>query len=173
MGFYDGKGYWRNDGDGYYDSKGYWHNPGEGHYDGKGNWRRQGEGAYDSKGYWRRPGEGGYDGKGYWRNADETKASFGTGGNASGSTGDEVFGLGAFILLVIMYVVGKAIWGFLKSLLLTVWMILKIILLAVAGIFSIVLIFGLIMGMYTCLFHLFEAISIVYGNRRRELEGGA
>ncbi len=70
MGFYDGKGYWRNDGDGFYDSEGYWRNPGDGFYDGKGYWRNSGDGFYDSKGYWRNSGDGYYDGNEEWRNSD-------------------------------------------------------------------------------------------------------
>lgn len=67
MGFYDAKGYWRNDGDGFYDAKGYWRNPGNGFYDAKGYWRNPGSGFYDFKGNWVNPGGSYYDGKGYRR----------------------------------------------------------------------------------------------------------
>lgn len=60
MGYYDGKGYWREDGEGGYDAKGYWREPGEGGYDSQGYWRDADEGGYDSEGYWRDTGEGGY-----------------------------------------------------------------------------------------------------------------
>lgn len=67
MGFYDFKGYWRNEGEGFYDAKGNWVNPGAGFYDSKGYFRKQGEGFYDAKGNWINPGAGFYDAKGYYR----------------------------------------------------------------------------------------------------------
>lgn len=42
---------------GYYDGKGYYRNNGEGGYDAKGYYRKAGAGGYDAKGYYRRPGE--------------------------------------------------------------------------------------------------------------------
>lgn len=81
MGYYDGKGYWRNSGEGGYDSKGYWRNPGEGGYDYKGYWRNPGEGGYDSEGYYRSSGEGGYDSKGYYR--DDGWSSYSSDSNCS------------------------------------------------------------------------------------------
>lgn len=44
MGFYDGKGIWRSDGDGFYDAKGYFRSPGDGFYDAKGYFRSPGDG---------------------------------------------------------------------------------------------------------------------------------
>lgn len=67
MGFYDSKGYWRNDGDGFYDAKGNWVDPGCGFYDSKGYFRSQGDGFYDAKGNWVNPGGAFYDSKGYIR----------------------------------------------------------------------------------------------------------
>lgn len=64
MGFYDYKGYWRNDGDGFYDAKGYFRGPNDGFYDSKGYFRSPGDGFYDAKGYFRSPGDGFYDTKG-------------------------------------------------------------------------------------------------------------
>lgn len=70
MGFYDAKGYWRNDGDGFYDAKGYFRNPGDGFYDSKGYFRSSGDGFYDSKGEWVNPGGVFYDGKVYRRSSN-------------------------------------------------------------------------------------------------------
>ena len=67
MGFYDSKGYWRNDGDGFYDSKGYYRNSGDSYYDSKGYYRHSGDSFYDGKGDYRQPGSGYYDSKGNWR----------------------------------------------------------------------------------------------------------
>ncbi|MCD7957295.1 MAG: hypothetical protein LUG93_16430 [Lachnospiraceae bacterium] len=78
MGYYDGKGYWREDGEGGYDAKGYWREPGEGGYDSQGYWRNADEGGYDSEGYWRDAGEGGYDSEGYYRDGQHR-----AGGNKS------------------------------------------------------------------------------------------
>lgn len=69
MGFYDYKGYWRNDGDGYYDAKGYFRGPNDGFYDSKGYYRSPGEGYYDAKGYFRSASDGYYDAKGNYRSA--------------------------------------------------------------------------------------------------------
>lgn len=67
MGFYDSKGYWRNDGEGFYDAKGYFRSPGQGFYDSKGYFRNPGDGFYDAKGYWVNSGGSFYDSKGYRR----------------------------------------------------------------------------------------------------------
>lgn len=75
MGFYDAKGYWRNDGDGFYDAKGNWCNPGEGFYDAKGYFRNPGDGFYDTKGNWVNSGGSYYDGKGYLRTYSLTDVS--------------------------------------------------------------------------------------------------
>ncbi len=56
MGFYDFKGYWRNDGEGFYDAKGYFRSPGDGFYDTRGNWVSPGGAFYDGKGYLRTSG---------------------------------------------------------------------------------------------------------------------
>lgn len=72
MGFYDSKGYWRNDGDGFYDAKGYFRNPGSGFYDAKGIFRNPGDGFYDAKGNWVNPGGSFYDSKGYRSSAGYT-----------------------------------------------------------------------------------------------------
>ncbi len=75
MGFYDSKGYWRNDGDGFYDSKGYFRSPGDGFYDSKGYFRSAGDGFYDAKGNWVNPGDAFYDGKGYIRSGSAIYAA--------------------------------------------------------------------------------------------------
>ena len=71
MGFYDGKGYYRDKFSGGYDAKGYWRNCGEGGFDYQGIWRYSGEGGYDGMGVYRSPGEGGYDSKGIFRDGFE------------------------------------------------------------------------------------------------------
>lgn len=75
MGFYDAKGYWRNDGEGFYDVRGYFRNPGEGFYDTKGYFRNPGEGFYDSRGQWVNPGGSYYDGRGNLRTYSITAVS--------------------------------------------------------------------------------------------------
>lgn len=75
MGFYDAKGYWRNDGEGFYDVRGYFRNPGEGFYDTKGYFRNPGEGFYDSRGQWVNPGSSYYDGRGNLRTYSITAVS--------------------------------------------------------------------------------------------------
>lgn len=69
MGFYDAKGYWRNEGEGFYDAKGYYRNPGDGFYDSKGYFRSAGDGFYDARGNWVSPGGAFYDSKGYLRSS--------------------------------------------------------------------------------------------------------
>ncbi len=64
MGFYDAKGYWRNEGERFYDSHGNLVSPGDAYYDGKGVLRTPGDGFYDSKGNWVSPGGAFYDGRG-------------------------------------------------------------------------------------------------------------
>lgn len=75
MGFYDSKGFWRNDGDGFYDAKGYFRSPGDGFYDSKGYFRSPGDGFYDAKGYWVTPGGSFYDSKGYSRSTNSTMSA--------------------------------------------------------------------------------------------------
>lgn len=75
MGFYDSKGYWRNDGDGFYDAKGYFRSPGNGFYDSRGYFRRSGEGFYDARGNWVNPGGSFYDSKGYKRSFETVISS--------------------------------------------------------------------------------------------------
>ncbi len=81
MGFYDAKGYWRNDGDGFYDSRGNWVSPGGAFYDGKGYRRSPGEGFYDAKGNWVSPGGAFYDSKG------NLQSGVAVGAATSGGTG--------------------------------------------------------------------------------------
>ena len=50
------------------------------YYDGKGYYRENGEGGYDSKGIYRSPGEGGYDGRGYYQ-SDGWSSNSSDGGN--------------------------------------------------------------------------------------------
>ncbi len=102
MGFYDAKGYWRNDGEGFYDFKGYWVNPGGAFYDSRGYLRKPGEGFYDAKGRWVSPGGAYYDGKGYIR----------TGGGVISSQNEDtdggMFAIG-FILLIPMIILSSII----------------------------------------------------------------
>jgi len=100
MGFYDSKGYFRNDGDGFYDAKGYFRNPGEGFYDSKGYFRNPGDGFYDAKGYWVNPGGNFYDSKGYCRAAVV----------ATTTTSGDGYGLLAFIGFV-LFIPIALIWG--------------------------------------------------------------
>lgn len=93
MGFYDAKGYWRNEGEGFYDAKGYWVNPGCAFYDYRGYLRKPGEGFYDSKKRWVNPGEAFYDGKGYLQSWCVITAS------QKEDTGDGMFVIG-FLLFV-------------------------------------------------------------------------
>ena len=92
MGFYDFKGYWRDDGDGFYDAKGYWVNPGESFYDTKGYLRNPGEGFYDAKGYWVNPGGAFYDSKGYIRSANAI--------STTSDTGTQLVALIGFLLFI-------------------------------------------------------------------------
>jgi len=78
MGFYDAKGYWRNDGDGFYDAKGYFRSSGDGFYDTKGYFRSPGEGFYDAKGNWVSPGGSFYDSRGYCRSVAASTAPMST-----------------------------------------------------------------------------------------------
>ena len=105
MGFYDYKGYWRNDGEGFYDARGNWVNPGDGFYDSKGYFRSPGDGFYDSKGYFRSPGDGFYDSKGYFRsvNSNSTDVT---------ETNDVGVGIGGFVILFIAGI----LWMLLSSL---------------------------------------------------------
>ena len=61
MGFYDGKGFYRNEGDAFYDGKGIYRNPGDSFYDSKGICRKPGDSFYDSEGIYRKPGDSFYD----------------------------------------------------------------------------------------------------------------
>lgn len=97
MGFYDFKGYWRNDGEGFYDAKGYFRNPGEGFYDSKGYFRSLGDGFYDAKGNWVNPGGAFYDSKGYLRTSVGTSAS---------AYGDEGSGIVAAVGLIVFIPIG-------------------------------------------------------------------
>ncbi|MBO5069360.1 MAG: hypothetical protein J6C12_07080 [Lachnospiraceae bacterium] len=101
MGFYDAKGYWRNDGEGFYDSKGYYRSLGEGFYDSKGYFRSAGEGFYDARGNWVSPGGTFYDGKGYCR----TYGTF-----ATSSPSSEGQGIIAFIGFV-LFIPIALLWG--------------------------------------------------------------
>lgn len=95
MGFYDAKGYWRNDGDGFYDAKGNWVNPGGTFYDGKGYLRSQGDGFYDAKGNWVNPGGAYYDGKGYLQSA-----------TADVSVSNDSDGLPVFLIVLPIVLIG-------------------------------------------------------------------
>ena len=95
MGFYDYKGYWRNDGDGFYDAKGNWVNPGSGFYDSKGYFRSPRDGFYDAKGNWVNPGSGFYDSKGYFRSTNTNSATV-------TETNEEGIGIGGFIIFVVV-----------------------------------------------------------------------
>ena len=75
MGFYDAKGYWRNDGEGFYDAKGYFRSAGEGFYDTKGFFRSPGDGFYDARGNWVNPGGSFYDSKDYCRSYGAVNAA--------------------------------------------------------------------------------------------------
>lgn len=105
MGFYDYKGYWRNDGEGFYDAKGNWVNPSCGFYDSKGYFRSPGDGFYDSKGYFRSPGDGFYDSKGYFRSVNNNSADV-------TETNDVGVGIGGFVILIIAGI----LWMLLSSL---------------------------------------------------------
>lgn len=93
MGFYDAKGYWRNDGEGFYDARGYFRNPGEGFYDTKGYFRNLGDGFYDSRGQWVNPGGSYYDGRGDLRTYSITAVS-------TSNTGSEMAVAIGFILFI-------------------------------------------------------------------------
>lgn len=93
MGFYDAKGYWRNDGDGFYDAKGYFRSPGDGFYDYKGYFRNAGDGFYDARGNWVNPGGTFYDSKGYSR-------SYGVAVAPSTDTGQGIVAAVGFILFI-------------------------------------------------------------------------
>lgn len=71
MGFFDGKGIYRNKFDGGFDARGIWRSCGEGGYDYMGIYRSSGDGGYDARGIFRSPGEGGYDSKGIYRDGFE------------------------------------------------------------------------------------------------------
>lgn len=75
MGFYDAKGYWRQEGDAFYDGKGYLRQPGEAFYDARGCLREPGDAFYDTRGQLRRPGDAYYDGTGQIRVPDNHSAS--------------------------------------------------------------------------------------------------
>lgn len=96
MGFYDAKGYWRNDGDGFYDFKGYWVNPGGAFYDSKGYLRKPGEGFYDAKGRWVSPGGAYYDGKGYLRSGGIATSS------QNEDVGEGMLAVGVILLIPII-----------------------------------------------------------------------
>ena len=105
MGFYDYKGYWRNDGEGFYDAKGNWVNPGCGFYDSRGYFRSPGEGFYDAKGNWVNPGCGFYDSKGYFRTVNNTS-----------STQTETKDVGIGIEGVVLLIIAGVLWMALTSL---------------------------------------------------------
>ncbi len=96
MGFYDAKGYWRDDGDGFYDARGEWVSPGGAFYDAKGYLRSPGDGFYDTKGNWVSPGGAFYDGRGYLQSGISVAESQSDGGNA--------FAIGILFLLSIPFV---------------------------------------------------------------------
>lgn len=104
MGFYDAKGYWRNDGEGFYDAKGNWINPGEGFYDYKGYFRSPGDGFYDAKGNWVNPGGPFYDSKGYRRTVNVS--------TATKETSDENIGILLFLVSIPIAIFGciMSVW---------------------------------------------------------------
>lgn len=93
MGFYDAKGYWRNDGEGFYDARGCFRNSGEGFYDTKGYFRNPGDGFYDSKEQWVNPGGSYFDGRGNLRTYSITAIS-------TSDTGSEMAIFIGFILFI-------------------------------------------------------------------------
>lgn len=65
MGFHDGKGYWREDGEGFWDAEGYWVEPGGSFHDFGGNIKEYGDPFLDANGKWCEPGDTFFDGVGY------------------------------------------------------------------------------------------------------------
>ena len=121
MGFYDGKGFYRNEGDAFYDGKGIYRKSGDSFYDSEGIYRKPGDSFYDSKGIYRKPGDSFYDSEGIYRKPGDSfydsERMYQTQIKEDKSSNEELNQVGTagwiFILLIILSVIAAILGIFL------------------------------------------------------------